>query len=136
MNINNNYQENLLRLRSEVQKAVSLGTINAELYAQQVIQVLNATESLKQKAQSEIETLKSQIGQCEGKIRAANEFAALLINVVEAYNRQEIKRLEELKRVEQEKLEREAAIKSKETESQPTEIVETSKKRGRKSSAE
>lgn len=101
------YKENVLKLRQEVQEAVALGTINTELYAQQVTQLLNATESVKQKAQAELDRLSGLLGECRGTIKAADQMASLLIETVAAYNRQERKRLEEEQRVAAERSERE-----------------------------
>jgi hypothetical protein len=103
------YKENVLKLRQEVQEAISLGTINTELYAQQVTQLLNATESVKQKAQAELERLNGLLGECRGSIKASEQMANLLIETVAAYNRQEHKRLEEEQRVAAEQAERAAA---------------------------
>ena len=101
------YKENVLKLRQEVQEAISLGTINTELYAQQVTQLLNATETVKQKAQAELDRLNGLIGECRGTIKASEQMASLLIETVAAYNRQERKRLEEEQRTAEERAERE-----------------------------
>jgi len=103
------YKDNVLKLRQEVQEAVTLGTINTELYGQQMIQLLNSCEGVKQKAQAEIERLSGQIGECRGTVKAAEMMAGLLIETVAAYNRQEHKRIEEERRVAAERLERAAS---------------------------
>jgi hypothetical protein len=92
-----NYQDTLSRLRAELAKMSQLGLTNPELMQTSFIQLVNAAETIKQKAISEKERLHSQLGACDGQVKAAEMLQEMAVNILGAYNSQEIRRLEEEK---------------------------------------
>jgi len=103
------FNELLLNLRREFGQAQMLGINNAELYQQQMTQVLMAASNVKMKAQSEIERLQGLIGECRGQIKAAEMFGGLIVETAAAYNRQTLKQQEAEKAQEAEKQERDVS---------------------------
>lgn len=102
------YNDRLGRLRVELGEAVALKTVSPEVFAQQMIQLLNGCESIKQKAAQEVEQLREKLGACRGQAQAAELMQDLVVNILAAFNRQERRRLEEEARQAGERAEREA----------------------------
>lgn len=102
------YKDRLLELRKQLADSVSLGLVNPELFQQQLIQMLNGIESIKQKSQSEIERLSNMIGEERGRVKACIDMGDLVVNIVSAFVNQEKNRLVEEERLKAEKEEREA----------------------------
>lgn len=126
------YNEMLLKLRNEVATAISLGTINTELYAQQMIQLLNSIQTQKQKAQAELERIQGQIGECKGRMSQCDLMAGLVVEIVAAYNRAEQKRLEEERRFTAERRAQEEEDKKNATAAGPTPDPEPTPKKKRR----
>jgi hypothetical protein len=114
-----NYKERLLELRSELTKAITYDIVTPELFQGQMIQILNGIEGIKIKSQREIERLTHQIGEEHGRMKACNDMGDLIVNIVAAFNTQEVRRLEEMAALAKE---REEAEKVDET---VTAVVET-----------
>jgi hypothetical protein len=121
------YKDRLLELRKQLADSVSLGLVNPELFQQQLIQMLNGIESIKQKSQSEIERLSNMIGEERGRVKACIDMGDLVVNIVSAFVSQEKNRLVEEERLKAEKDERDAYAASTEvtvtvTEPSPTSV--------------
>jgi hypothetical protein len=117
------------RLREAAAEARELGNLNADLFVQQLHQLLNSYESTKITAQREKDSLMQKVGQCEGMIKAAGQHQDLLVATLEAYNRQERKAREEQARFEaeqQEKLDAQKAAGTDTVEMTPEQIAENS----------
>lgn len=121
------YNEMLAKLRNEVATAVTLGIVNTELYGQQMLQLLNAIHTQKTKAQSELERLQGQIGECKGRMTQCDLLAGLVVEIIAGYNRAEQRRLEEETRFAEERREKEEAVRqAREAEENAKRDAETS----------
>ena len=108
------HKDRLVRLREEMRDAMDMGIVDNKLWEQQMTQLLNSCESIKQKSQAEVGRLTELIGLCRGEQRAADKMADMLINTVAAYNSQNRKMQEEERRQDKERTERERATLEKE----------------------
>lgn len=117
------YKDRLLELRKQLAESVSLGLVNPELFQQQLIQMLNGIESIKQKSQSEIERLVTMIGEERGRVKACIDMGDLVVNIVAGFVNQEKNRLIEEERLRAEKEERDAYAASTEVTVTLTEAV-------------
>ena len=105
------YKDRLVDLRNQLAESVKLGLVNPELFQQQLIQMLNGIESIKQKSQSEIERLVNMIGEERGRVKACNDMGDLVVNIVSAFVNQENNRLAEEARLANERAELDAYAK-------------------------
>lgn len=120
------YKDRLVDLRNQLVESVKLGLVNPELFQQQLIQMLNGIESIKQKSQSEIERLSTMIGEERGRVKACNDMGDLVINIVAAFVNQENNRLTEEARLASELAELEAYAEKEATKSDLINIVQES----------
>lgn len=88
-------KEKLLDLRKKLAESLELGITNPEVYHQQLIQILVGIENSKIKSQKEVERLKSLVGEEEGRIKAFDSMADLIVGIIDAFINQEKNRIRE-----------------------------------------
>jgi len=89
------HKERLAELRKLLKEAQELEIASPDLAQQILIQTLNGAEEMRQKAGKEMQRLQHQMGEVEGKMKAADLLSDLVVNIVGAYNTQERKRRQE-----------------------------------------
>lgn len=119
------YKDRLLDLRKQLSDSVKLGLVNPELFQQQLIQMLNGVESIKQKSQSEIERLSQMIGEERGRVKACCDMGDLIVNIVAAFVNQENNRLVEEARLAEERAELAAYAEKEATKETLQEVITT-----------